>query len=131
MLASRASAVAASSELMFVATPRFAMVSVKERRFSFLIPSCPAASAIAESSEAVVGICVDIERKPDSNFSNSSSVALTVFLTPANALSNSIPPETTDFTAPTKFRPSIRMASLAKFAITPFMTVNPSLSLDV
>ena len=71
IFASRARAVAASSELMFVATPRFAIVSVKERRFSFLIPSCPAASAIAESSDAVIGICVDMERNPVSNCSNS------------------------------------------------------------
>ena len=130
IFASRARAVAASSELMFVATPRFAMISVKERRFSFLIPSCPAASAIAESSDAVIGICVDIERNPVSNCSNSSSVALTVLRTPANALSNSIPLDTTDFTAPTMSLPSLFIASVARFAIMPFITVKPSLSLD-
>jgi len=89
MLAKRARALAASSELRFVATPRFAITSIKDKMFSFLIPSCPAASPIRESSVAAIGIRLDKSKMPFSSALNSSGNAFIVFLTPAKAFSKS------------------------------------------
>ena len=57
---------------------------------SVFIPNCPAASATADISVALAGSSVDICLIPFSSSANCSSVAFTVFFTPAKALSNSI-----------------------------------------
>ena len=56
MFANRANAFAASSAVRFVVSPISIMVFVKSRMFSFLIPSCPAASATPAISSALAGI---------------------------------------------------------------------------
>ncbi|MNJ31309.1 hypothetical protein D3C77_259370 [compost metagenome] len=86
MLANLASAVAASSADMLVATPMLTMVSVKPNIASFLMPNCPAASATLAISVAAWGISFAISRMPCSKTANSSSVASIVFLTPAKAV---------------------------------------------
>ena len=91
ILANLAKFVAASSLVRSVATAIFAIVSVNSAIFSFWIPNCPAAAAISDSSAAVVGMLKDMFRIASSIWENSCSVAFTVFLTPAKALSNSEP----------------------------------------
>ena len=91
MFASLASDVAASSALMFVASPSMTMVLVNPRIFSVWIPSCPAASATPAISDAEVGISFAMSRMPWLSACSSASVASTVFLTPANACSYSTP----------------------------------------
>ena len=56
---------------------------------SVFIPNCPAASATPDISTALAGNSFAISLIPCSNAANCSSVASTVFLTPAKALSKS------------------------------------------
>ena len=53
-------------------------------------PNCPAASATAAISVALLAVASDNLNKPCLIFSNSSSVPSTVFVTPVNAVSKSI-----------------------------------------
>ena len=85
-----ASIVAASSDVRLVATPRFAITSVKGRRLSFAMPSCPATSAIPASSVAARGISADICLMLSPIAVSSSVVRSVVLATPAMALSNSM-----------------------------------------
>ena len=73
-----------------MASPKSIITFVNSRSASFCIPSCPAASVTPAISSALAGNSFAIFRIPCSNAANSSSVASTVFLTPANALSKSI-----------------------------------------
>ena len=82
---------APSSLVRFVASARFAIVSVNSAIFSVCIPNCPADSAMAESSAADAGISFDISRISSRSSSSCALLAFTVFSTPANADSNSIP----------------------------------------
>ena len=91
MLANLAKSAAPSSRVKFVATSRFAIVFVNSAIFSVWIPSCPADSAISDSPAADVGISFAISRMSSRICASSASVAFTVFLTPAKALSNSEP----------------------------------------
>ena len=90
IFARRARAMAASSEERSVVFPRSIIVFVKDRMFSFEIPSWPAASATLDISTTEAGNSFAIARIPASNSLNSLSVASTVFRTPAKALSKSI-----------------------------------------
>ncbi|OPZ78845.1 MAG: hypothetical protein BWY79_00648 [Actinobacteria bacterium ADurb.Bin444] len=87
MLASRARDVAASVEDMLVDMPSLTIVSLKDRRFSFWMPSCPAASMTAAISVALWGSTLVISMMPSERAAYSASVAFTVLRTPAKALS--------------------------------------------
>ena len=65
------------------------MVAELLPRFSVCIPNCPAAAATAAISSALEGSSLDISFIPCSSSAICSVVPSTVFLTPANALSQS------------------------------------------
>ena len=92
--ANLARAVAASSALKLVDTPKLIIVLVKSVKDSVAIPNCPAISITPAISDALDGISSDISRIFCLNFAYSSSVASTVFFTPVNAVSNSFPTAT-------------------------------------
>ena len=77
-----------------VATLKSAITLVKSRMLSVLMPSCPAASAIPAISLAAIGMLPDMSKISRRSPASCSVVASTVFLTPANALSKSIPART-------------------------------------
>ncbi len=91
-LANLANDEAASSALMFVATPISVIVFVKLNMFSVLIPSCPAASATAPSSVVVTPVSFDKPFSPSFIASSCSGVMSSdiVFWTPVQAESKSI-----------------------------------------
>ena len=90
IFANRARAVAASSAVMLVATPRFTIVSVNDRTSFVAMPSCPAASATPAISLTLAGISIDICFMPSAIFCSCSGVPSTVLYTPAIADSNSM-----------------------------------------
>lgn len=96
--ANLASAVAASSALKFVDTPRLIITFVNSVNESVAIPNCPAISITLAISDALDGISFDISRMFWRSIAYSSSVASTVFLTPAKADSK-LEPTTIDAAA--------------------------------
>ena len=122
MFANLANAVAASSADKFVDTPKAIITSVNSTKFSFAIPSCPATSITFAISVAVLGISLDISRILCLKLAYSSSVASTVFFTPANADSNSLPA----LTAATTAAPTAAAAMVAAL-VTVFMVDFPKL----
>ena len=85
-----ANAVAASVHDTLVVSPNITITLVNPSIDSTLTPNCPAASATAAISLALVGISLDISLIALLNSENCCSVASTVFLTPANASSYAI-----------------------------------------
>src|SRR5699024_8302305 len=122
MLANCASDVAASSAVIFVATPISAMVLVKSRMCFFSIPSCPATCAIPAISSAAIGISVDILRIPSESSLNSASVPLITLRTPVKADSNVA---ACDISAPTPAVPAAAITPKACAApkLTPAITL--------
>ena len=83
-------AVAASSALMLVDSPRSSSAREKDSTAPVAMPSCPAASATAAISVVVAGISVDIRLMPSEMAASCSGVPSTVLYTPVRALSNSM-----------------------------------------
>ena len=118
MLASCASAVAASSLVMSVATAMLAITSAKPSKSSWAMPNCPPASTKAAISVAARGMRVLISWMASPMAATSVSLMPVVFCTPAMALSNSTEASTHAF-RPSQIccRPFLIMSAES----TPFM----------